>query len=169
MTNGPEDLEAMGVSPEEMKTPEQREREMQIVIKLVYMRIGQPAEGREKYAANIAADVNESLSDEKVAIPENINLSPDEDRLILCTLSNMEIEKTPENIEAFMSEIVEKELYNFHITLEQSRRDELVNIAIIFKAISDRVERGIDQTVFTEEEIDQDEIGEYPYEEQDVE
>ena len=160
-------VEGNGDDLEAMESPEQRERKLQICQTVVLKRLGTPRAGEEEQNQQIAnkyaADVLSRLTQEGVDIPENVDLAPEEDRLILCTLSNIETDKTHDNLLEFMGSIIEGKQYNFKAPVSAERIEELTKIAVIFQTSFERIKAGWDTSEwFTEEEAATDEVGEYP-------
>jgi hypothetical protein len=158
-----------GPSAEEMKTPEQREREKAAVLAVVSKRLGIPRVGEEDQnqviAEKYAIDVSARVSAEGVTIPETVNLSGEEDRLILCALSDVQGERTLANIEQVMATILDGKMYNIKLKPDNERRQQLITLAYIYAKVSERIDEGWDISMFTAEEIAASERGEYPTEE----
>jgi len=164
--SNPEDMD---INSEEMKTPEQKEREREIVLQVVLKRLGTPRVGEEEenqaIAERYAQDVYNRLLNENIDIPENIDLLPDENRLVLCTLSDTGDDNSTENVGRVLDNITERKLYDIKLKLTQEKKAELVRIAVLYSATSERISQGWDTSMFSQEEIERSKRGDYPSDE----
>jgi hypothetical protein len=157
-----------GPSNEEMKTPEQREREHKLIVTVVLRRLGTPRPGEEQeneaIASRYATDVAERLAAENITVSETVDVSSEEERLMLCVLSDVQGARTKEAIEEVLATIVGRGMYNFELKPDEKRREKLSTLALIYARASERINEGWDTSMFTKEETAAAEQGEYPTE-----
>lgn len=131
-----------GPSAEDMKTPEQREKELATVNFLVRYNLGKPRAGEE--AENVAlaerysADLLSRLTDLGAEIPQIPQLNQSDMLVVLCAVGDT---NRSDDMEVLRGSIAEN-LAARGVTAGAGKIDQLAKIALVYGRVSARVEEG---------------------------